>query len=753
MKKSALYTSLVLATFLHAQEIQSIKYVNLSKISQDIADETTELRVGDEINNKSINSAIKKFYKFGYFDDISVNNEDGNLEFIFIEKPSIANIEINNYKSRDEDKEALSSMMGIKKGNMYTTSKIKQAKEILLKNLEREGYVNSVVEVEIENLGQDAVAVTFNVNVGDEIIIKKVNYYGSDNLDAGDFEDVTVNNEKDFISWWFGQNSGEVNLEQLEIDGPRIRDQYFKQGYLDSVIKDPFLKINFASNDAVLDFFISEGQQYKTNDIKIYVDASIIDPESLYSELKLSKDDIFNIEKLREDQEFLKTKVADLGYAFNQVVYDIKKDEENGTADIVFNIIPGKKVYINDVIISGNHRTLDRVIRRDVYLAHGDLFSLTDFEDSRNKLKRTGYFDDVTIEQKRVSEETMDLIVKVKEAPTGTISLGGGYGSYDGLMISAGINEKNVFGSGLGVGVNIDFSEKNQNYSLSLTNPAIYDSKYNGTVEVHNREDEIDYSGTTDGAYELSKVSNGFSVSAGREIVRNLYAGAKYRFDMIEENYTDTDTSTNTPLLSTYNQDYITSSITPYINFNNTDDYMLPRNGIKAGTSLEYAGVGGDSKYMKSLTNFKYFHSLEDSIDSDWIFRYRANLNFLVDNGKLTRGDSLYMGGSKSLRGYESYAFGPDDSLRNKTVYKQMFTNSIELSFPLVPKSKMRWGVFYDYGMIGKDSMSEIQRSGTGALLEWVSPFGPLQFIFSQALDDEAGDKTSSFEFALGSSF
>ena len=752
MKKTALYTSLVLATFLHAQDVQSIKYVNLSKISQDIANDTLGINVGDKINQNSINSAIKKFYRFGYFNDITVNNKDGNIEFVFTEKPSIANIDITNYKDREEDKEILISMMGIKKGSMYTPSRAKYAKEALLKNLEREGYVNSVVEVEVDNISEQAVALVFNVNKGDEIIIKKVNYYGAESLDADDFEEMTVNNEEDFISWWFGQNSGEVNLEQLEIDGPRIRDQYLQNGYLDSTVKDPFLKINFASNEAVLDFFITEGKQYKTNDIKIFVDSSIIDPKSLYEELKLKKDDIFNIEKLRSDVKFLKTQVANLGYAFTQVKYDLNKNEEKGTTDITFNIIPGKKVYINDVIISGNSRTLDRVIRRDVYLAHGDLYSLTDFEESRNKLKRTGFFDDVTIEQKRITDETMDLVINVKETPTGNITLGGGYGSYDGLLINAGINEKNVFGSGLGVGIFVDFSEKSQNYSLSLSNPAIYDSKYNGTVEVHNSEDEISYTNTTDGDYDLTKISNGFSISAGKEVVRNLYAGAKYRFDMIEETYTDTDSDTSNNVTQ-YNQDYITSSITPYLNFNNTDDYQLPRSGIKAGTSLEIAGLGGDSNYMKSMTNFRYFKSLEDYVDSDWIFRYRANLNFLVDNGQLTRGDSFYMGGPKTLRGYESYAFGPDDALSNDTVYKQMFTNSVELSFPLIPKSKMRWGVFYDYGMIGEDSMGDIKRSGTGALLEWISPFGPLQFIFSQAIDDEAGDKTSSFEFSLGSTF
>lgn len=223
----------------------------------------------------------------------------------------------------------------------------------------------------------------------------------------------------------------------------------------------------------------------------------------------------------------------------------------------------------------------------------------------------------------------MDLVVNVKETATGNITLGGGYGSYDGMLINAGINERNIFGSGLALGVNVDFSEKTQNYTLSLTNPAIYDSKYTTTVEIHNSEDEISYTSTdVDGDYDLTKISNGFSVSVGKEIVRNLYGGMKYRFDMIEEEYEDTDSTTNSPTIESYNQDYITSSITPYLNFNNTDDYQLPRSGFKASTSLEIAGLGGDSKYMKSMTNFKYFHSLEDYVDSDWIFRYRANLNF-----------------------------------------------------------------------------------------------------------------------------
>ncbi len=761
MKKTLLATSMVLASLLHAEQIQSIKYINLSSVSTSIANDTLDLQVGDQLDIKKINKAIKEFYRFGYFDDIQVTNEKGNLELVFTEKPIIASIDMIGYKTREEDKKNIFKAMRLAKGNMFTTEKVKQAKKDLLDLLEKEGFVNSVVEVDVENINENSVALVFNVNKGLEILIKEVNYHGAENLDAGDFEEVTANNEEDYFSWWFGQDNGEAKLDQLEYDVFRIQDQYFQKGYLDAKVKDPFMKVDFATNKASLDYFITEGQQYSITDIKIYLDSTILDPETLYSELKLQKDRVFNLEKLRKDVKFIKTQVADLGYAFTQVKHDLKKNIENGTVDVIFNVIPGKKVYINDVLISGNGRTLDRVIRRNVYLAPGDLFNLTDFDDSKKKLKRLGFFSDVSIEQKRVSEDKMDLIVKVEEDATGTIVLGGGYGSYDGMLITVKVNEKNVFGSGKSVGASVDTSEKRHNYKLSYTDPAINDSVYNMTVEIHNAEDEYDYSSPD---YTLDKIRNGFSVSLGREIFRDAYIGSTYRLDFIEEKYTD-DSSTDGdnikvngdgPSGNDYykvDEDYVSSSITPYINYNSTDDFYFPRSGIKAGTSLEFAGVGGDSKYLKSKSYFKYYHGLEDSWDWDAVLRYRAQVNLLEDNGKLTQGDSFYLGGTKTVRGYKSYAFGPDGKNNSDIVYKQMFANSIELSMPLIPKSKMRWGVFYDYGMIGKDSFSDIKRAGTGAMLEWISPFGPMQFIFAQPVDDKPGDKTSSFEFSLGGSF
>lgn len=748
MKNKVILFSLACASILCADTIKSIEYKNLNKISSNIVNETLGMKVGDELDNNKLNEAIKNFYKYGYFDDISVFNDNGNLQLVFNEKPSIANIDIIGYKSRSEDIESLKTMIKLKKGSMYTEKRVEEAKRILLDMLENEGYINSVVETDIEKLNEHSLKLTFNVNKGDEIIIKKANYYGADKLDQDDFDNVTANKEKEIASWWFGQNDGEVKVDQLKYDARRINELYFEKGYLDAQVKEPFLDIDFASNQAKLDFFISEGNKYTTNDIKIYIDESIVKAEDIYPELKLIIGNTFNIKKLRDDQDYIKTQVANKGYAFADVRFDIKKDEKNSKVDIIFNVIPGKQVYINDVKISGNTRTLDSVVRRDVYLAPGDLYNLTDFKDSRNKLKRSSFFDDVVIEEKRVADDKIDIIVKVVEAATGSLMLGGGYGSYDKLMINGSVSDKNIFGSGLSLGISADLSANSSEFALTLKNPAINDSRYNGEIELHNSKNEINRD-----IYDSVKKAKGFSVSVGREIVRDLYAGAKYRLDFITEDYTY-DTPVPATVINPYdNVDYISSSITPYLNFDNTDDYYLPREGMKLGTSIEYAGVGGDSKYLKSSSYLKYFYSLNDLAELDWIFRFKTQVKVLVDNGKINQGDSLYLGGTRSLRGYKSYAFPQNEDGNVVDPYKNLWANSLEMSFPLIPNAKMRWGVFYDYGMIGQDNFTEIKRSSTGALLEWISPMGPLQLIFSKALDDEPGDDTSSFEFSLGSAF
>ena len=734
--RNIIYILLFTSSIFAQSAFKSIQFEGLSQISQTVALEISEFKENDTYSEFKINKTIKDFFKFGYFEDIVVTTKDNILIFKFTEKPFIVKLDMNGYKTRDDDLEVLYNAIGIKKGHMYSENKLDVVKEKLLEQLKQDGYVNSVVEIEVDKINDSSVAIKFVVNKGDEIIIKVLNYEGAENLSEKEFEDVTVNKIEESANWFFGQNDGVMNFDQLEYDGLRIKEVYLENGFLDAKVEEPFSKIDFNTNTSVIDIKIVEGKQYKVNSVVIYLDEKIKNPDELYPELKLKKDKIFNIKKLRKDNEFIKTEVSDKGYAFAQVKYDIRKDEKTGTADIIYTVIPGDKVYINDVIISGNSRTLDRVIRRNVYLAPKDLFSLTDFKDSQNALNRTGFFTTVKIKQQRVSKDKMNLLISVQEAPTGNLIFGGGYGSYDGFMINASVNDKNIFGSGLNLGFSVDWSEKQTSYDISLKNPAINDSKYSGSISAHKSINEITY---TD--YQLTQDSIGISIGAGKALSRYSHIGTTYSLNKTDEKY---DTRPENDLV------YIISSITPYINFNNTDSYYNPRSGIIAGTSLEIAGLGGDAQYVKSNTSFKYFKDLEDYWDYDTIFRYRARVGILEDTGFITQGNSFYLGGVKSVRGYKSYAFGPQS---DEEPYKRTFTNSVELSFPLIPNAKMRWGLFYDYGMIGQNNFTEIKRSGAGALIEWISPVGPLQFIFSEPLDAKTGDLTSSFEFSLGSKF
>lgn len=735
----ALISTIATVSTMEAETLnKEIKLVGLTQISEKIAFE----RINQ--NKNDLNELIKTFYKMGYFTNIDVSEENNTITINFTEKPFIVNIEMEGYKTREEDLVELYRTMKIKKGTMYTAAKIDEAKTILLSELKKEGFINSVVEVEEKTINPQSMSLKFTVNKGAEVIIKKVNYIGAKRLGKDDFVESTANKEEDTISWWFGHSNGVMQFSQLEYDSHRIKDLYLQNGFLDARVDAAFSKIDFNTNTAEVDFSIDEGAKYKLNNILIYTDESIVPVKELEEGLREQKDKTFNVSLLRKDVEFIKTKIANKGYAFAEVNYDIRKDKEKNTADVIFNVVPGEKVYINDVIISGNSRTLDRVIRRNVYLAPKDLFNLTDFEDSKGALNRTGFFQKVDIRQNKVSSNLMDLIVEVSEAPTGNLVLGGGYGSYDGWMINASVNDKNIFGSGLDLGFSLDHSSKKDTAKISLNNPALNDSIYNGSFSLYKDQSIVTSTDPLMGDKQTDTL--GGSLGIGRSIGRHTRIGSVYAIE---------DSNVKYALNSDLDLAYVTSSITPYISFNNTDNFYNPRKGISATTSLKYAGIGGDAKYILSSSSLKYFYGFNDILDFDMIFRYKTTLKILEDQGNIPAGTTFYLGGPTSVRGYQSYAFQPIDDAHP---YTKSLTNTFELSFPLIPKANMRWGLFYDQGMIGQNSLSEISASGYGGLVEWQSPVGPLQFIFSRAINPnldytQGVNKTSNFEFSLGTSF
>lgn len=769
----------MLSSVIHAKTVNDIQFDGLIHLSEPVAKESLGFSVGDRLSEKKIDKSIKRFYEYGYFTDIWVNEHNGILTYHFQEKSVISHIEVEGYGQGDDEEN--SEILQIKKGALYDKKKIDNAKKRLIEVISQEGYIDTVVEVETETLENGSIELTFRVNKGENIIIEQLSFEGMTAFEGTDFDDVIANKEHEWMGWLWGRNDGEMKLTELQYDPLRIRDMYMQHGYLDAKVDDPFVRVDFSQYIADMAYTVYEGDVYRISDIVLEQSTNVIDEEEILDVIKLEINEPFNIKTFREDSERIKTIIADLGYAFVKVAPDLRKDKDAKTVEVVYKIRPGKKVYIRDVLISGNTRTLDRVTRREIYLAPGDLYSLTDIKDSRNSLQRTGYFDSTTIEEKRIDDQTMDLIVKVKETQTGNIQIGGGYGSFGGVLLSASISDRNIFGSGINMGFSAESSERTESFSLSVSNPRLNDSDFSGSASIYTNETDYD---------DYTIETEGIGLGLGRRLTRFLSGSLNYTY----ANSAYSDISSEFLELTSIDQvlfeDYTKSAVTVGLRYNNTDDFYVPRNGFSASTSLEYAGIGGTAEFIKNNNSFRAYKGIADYVGFDLVLRYKARLSHIFYDDSdpseartnLPTAERFYMGGVGSVRGYESYSLSPRDGQGRRIGGQSMFVNSLEASFPLVPKAKLRLTAFYDYGVLqGKgqelyvqdSTLTDIQnqgllgdhllnapyedetitRSSYGAAIEWFSPMGPIQLIFAKALDDKPGDQTSTFEFTIGQRF
>ncbi|EIW6690853.1 outer membrane protein assembly factor BamA [Campylobacter coli] len=724
----------------NATVIKEIKFSGLNHLSNASALNLTGLKIGETINLDKINTAILNLYKQNYFENIAVEENNGILNIIVTEKPSIAKISITGIASND--RKQVESILGIKRGTLFDEASAKEASERIKAYYEAKSYFDTIVEYRKKTLeNTEGLELEFIVNRGENIVINNVNLSGAKEFSYSDIEPSIVNKEKEFMGWMWGRNDGKLKIFELSNDSARISDEYMKKGYLDVQVSSPYLKTYTDTYQANLTYFIKEGKPYKIESISIE-NPLFSEEENIQNvkNLRSTQGKLINIEDIRKDVKTIETQSADLGYAFAEVYPDIQKNDQTQEASVVFKVIPHDKVYIRNVIISGNSRTVDRVVRRELYITEGNLYNRTDLSESTNALRRTSYFDDVEIKEEKVDDTHIDLIVNVKEASTGAISGGIGYGSSDGLLLNASLSDTNIFGSGIKSSVSVDKSDDTLSGRISLINPRILDSQYSLGGTLYSNDYEWD---------NYSEKNYGFDITLGRQFARYYNVSLTYNLEQSDiYHLSPTLLRTGYELGKT-----IKSSITPAITFNNTDDYYLPRKGIIASTSLEYAGLGGDQEFLSSSSKFNFYQGLQDYIGYDLIYRYKASFYKVWDEGYLPINQRIYLGGIRSLRGFESRTVSPKNEWGDEVGGTIAFANSVELSFPLIDRIKLRGSVFFDYGMIGNKNLDEIQRMSTGLGIEWITPIGPLQLVFAKPLNDKKGDDTNTFEFNLGTRF
>ena len=713
--------------------IKNIEFIGLKHISTTSAQEISLLQKGDTLNLEKINQSIKDFYKYGYFKDIQVEFDDGILKYKFVEKPTILKI---HYKNVSEDLKKLLKDK-LKKGMIFSDAKLKEIRNFIVGYYDAKGEFNTIVSFD-KKYKNNGLILDVVVSKGESIVIDKFKIYGLKKESLSDIKDYIINKDQDKGLWKlipFFSNNGELKLQGLLSDSQSIREYYLSKGYLDVKVSNPLLTANFDSDKADLEYKIYEGNKYKVGKVNFQIDTPDILKKDIKEDFHLISGLYFNVKRLRKDITFLKHKIQDKGYAYVKVYPDIKK--HGNTADVTYVIKTGQKVYISDVIIEGNSKTLDRVIRRNVYLTPKSIYSYTDKKDTINALKRSGYFEDVKLKEIRVDDTHLKILVKVKEGLTGSLRAGISYNSYSKFGFNLNVSERNIFGSGQSLSVDFEKSDKTEKYALTLKNPRVLDSEYSLSTSIFN----IDYQG-----YSYDSLRKGMSVSVGKSLTRHTHASMTYGYETL--NLSNIEDST----LLTDKEDSIKSYIMPSLSFNNTDDYFFPKHGSILSTSLEYAGVGGDQKFMKGLANAKLFYSLEDRFDITTILKYKFKVGVIKQNGYLPISEKFYLGGNGSVRGYDYGSISPKDSDGNSIGGKVMMLNSAEISVPVSIKKKMWLSAFIDNGRIGERDMN-IVRTSYGVSFDWITPIGPLNFTWGWAIDPKTNDDLRRFEFSIGSSF
>ncbi len=758
IKKIALVWMLV-GSFLLAQKVTQLKFEGLAHLSPTTAKEVAGIRVGDTITAENVNESIKNFFSQGYFKDVWVDQKGGTLIYHFKEKLAIANVDIKGYGSGD-DGEKLLAGIGVKKGDLYDDRRVKKATKTLIAKLEAQGYYDTVVDVTTKKISDSSIAIVFDVNKGEKVTIKKMNFVGAKELDKSDLQTDLANKEKDVLGWMPWRNNGEAAIDQLEYDAHRVKNTYMKHGYVDAKVSKPLMRVDFGSYNADVDYQVVEGAQYRVGKVTITQNIDGLDTEDLEDKLVLKEGKIFNIKRMRTDIKNLEEAVGNFGFAYVRVAPQMNKNPEAKVINLNYVIQPGEPVTIKDVIISGNDTTKDRVIRRYIYLAPGDKFNARDLKDSKSALGRTGFFEKVDIQSQRISADEINLLVNVKEASTGTISAGGGYGSYEGLMVNASISDKNLFGSGINTTLGFEISKIATNYNLSFINPKVWDSMYSMSLSLYKRNYEyIDY----------TQDQLGGTLSVGREFYRYFHASVGIGY--VDNQSTINEGASNVIQDFLYNDQYTKSSGFASLSYDNTDDFYVPREGMKAALNLEYAQLsgndvnltlfpGGYGNYLKTSGKVGLYYGLDDLIDYDLILRAKGRFTYISrnDGDKIPTAEKLFMGGVGSVRGFNPYSLSPSLVTGELIGGTKRISGSLEASIPLSEAAKMRLAFFYDYGVVGLDHennvlIDSVARSSTGVVLEWQSAFGPINLIFAYPLDDEPGDNTATFEFSMGTKF
>ncbi|MDH4231910.1 MAG: outer membrane protein assembly factor BamA [Nitrospirota bacterium] len=728
---------------LYAQElpvVNSIEIKGLKRIEEGAVKTKLSQKIGEPISQEKTSEDIKTIFKMGYFDDVRVEIEpfEGGVKLFYVikEKPTVVRVDLQGNEELDDAK--LKEKLTITPGAIADTVLIQDNATIIGKLYEEEGYWLANIVPVVKKISDDEVSLTYQIDEGIKVKIKNILFEGNKNISAKKIRKVMDTKE-----WWlfsFVTSSGYYKKDQLANDVEKIKNLYFDNGYIKAVVAEPEITLGEQKKDMNIQIKISEGWQYRLSSVN-FTGNKVFDNDAIQKRISLVPNDIFSKDVLEKDMSSISDLYSENGYALVSVMPDLSPDDANKTVAVTLNIDEGDKYYLGRIEISGNTKTRDKVIRREIRLAEGDTFDSSKLKRSYERINNLGFFDSVEMVPKPKHEEkAIDLDVKVKERPTGFLSVGGGYSSVDKFIATADLTQGNLFGRGQYIKVKAELGGKSSLYDLSFRDPYFLDSPYSFSTGIYRSKREY---------IEYEKDATGFYLGLGKSLAEYWRADASYNFERATIENID---ETASKIIQDQKGTNTTSSITPTLVRDSRDNYLDPSRGSRNSATLTFAGLGGSTAFIKGILDSSWYFPLgKTTLMLRGRFGYAAG----IFNKELPLYERFYVGGLYTVRGLGFGEAGPKDpDTGDKIGGTEELIFNTDYIFPIFPEMKLKGVVFFDAG----NAYEDFQNFGTlrytaGLGFRWISPMGPIRLEWGYNIDKKEGESASKFEFAFGTFF
>lgn len=710
------------------------------RIEKDAVLRVVQVKPGDPYRLKALSEDLNRIYRMGYFEDVRVDAEDvaGGKAVIFRiqEKPTIRRIRFKGNRVYDE-KELLENI-DIRSGSILNIFKVKSNLKRIEDLYKKKNYHNAEVSYEIEDLKNNQADLAFVISEGKKLRIQTITFEGNTVFDAKTLKKIMSTSEKGLFS--FITSSGDLDRDKLAQDKEALAAHYQNHGYLNARVSDPEIKYEEEGIEVV--FKISEGPRYTVG--AVTVSGDVEDSAALKEKLAITKKTYFSRETVRNDVLTLTDLYSDQGYANVEIVPKVDENPETRVVAIDYRIRKGPSVSFEKILISGNRKTRDHVIRRELKVYEQELFSSTRLKRSIRNLYRLDYFEDVKVQtQKGSAEDRMVLKIDVTEKSTGSFSIGAGYSSEDDIFAMASITQRNLFGRGQIVSLQANVGGRSDRYNLSFTEPWLFNVPLSGRADLYRWIKDYD-------TYDKDATGGGLRLGypLWTDYLR-FTVGYAYEISNIEDIQADAP-----PSIKDFEGTNTQSTVSGDLRWDSRNRFFNPTEGSEHRFTVEYAGLGGDIAFTKYIAKTGWYFP----IFKGTVGFLHAKAGYVEENsgGRLPDWERFYLGGINSLRGLKYRSVSPENEDGIKIGGDKFIQFNAEYLVPLFPDMGIFGVAFFDTGnAYNNDEDIDLanMRETAGLGFRWFSPVGPIRLEYGFVLDRQEDESAGRWEFSMSTGF